>query len=182
VGALDFRAVQMSTRLSIIVEREESGVFDAYVEGLPVYAQGSTRGAAVRATCDVLHPFLDANPTAEPNTPHNRFTAKAARQRIRRSHRLETHESDSLFRRAVDGSPRDQSAGSWRTTNAGRVTAPIRCAGEYKGAPHPQMNGHSLRHFPPHFAGLSELALVKDSSAGEIVPHKSLASLMNSHI
>jgi len=93
----------MSTRFSIVVEREDSGVFSAYVEGLPVYAQGGTRGAAVRATCDVLHAFLDANPTAEPNTQHKRFTAKAARQRIRRSRRLETHESDSLFRRAVDG-------------------------------------------------------------------------------
>jgi hypothetical protein len=90
----------MSTRFPIVVEREESDVFSAYVEGLPVYAQGGTRGAA---TCDVLHAFLDASPNAEPNTHHNRFTAKAARQRIRRSHRFETKESDSLFQRAVDG-------------------------------------------------------------------------------
>jgi hypothetical protein len=72
-------------------------------EGLPVYAQGGTRGAAVRATCDVLHAFLDANPNAEPNTHHNRFTAKATCQRIRRSPRFEPKESDSLFQRAVDG-------------------------------------------------------------------------------
>ena len=92
----------MSTRFSIVVEREASGVFGAYVDGLPVYAQGGTRGAAVRATCNVLHAFLDANPNAEPNRHHNRFTAKAARQRIRRSPPFEPKESDSLFQRAVD--------------------------------------------------------------------------------
>lgn len=39
----------MATYLPIVFEREDSGVFSAYVAGLPVYAQGATAKQAERA-------------------------------------------------------------------------------------------------------------------------------------
>ena len=38
----------MATHYPIVFEREDSGVVSAYVAGLPVYAQGPTRGQAAR--------------------------------------------------------------------------------------------------------------------------------------
>ena len=36
----------MATHYPIVFEQEESGAYSAYVAGLPVYAQGATRGKA----------------------------------------------------------------------------------------------------------------------------------------
>jgi len=52
----------MATHFPIIVEREESGVFSAYVAGLPVYAQGATAMQAERAIRRTLTAYLEAHP------------------------------------------------------------------------------------------------------------------------
>jgi predicted RNase H-like HicB family nuclease len=56
----------MATHYPIVFEREDSGVFSAYVAGLPVYAQGSTRGKAAGAIVRTLRAYLDAHPQEEP--------------------------------------------------------------------------------------------------------------------
>ena len=52
----------MATHFPIVLEREESGVFSAYVPGLPVYAQGDTRSRAISAIGRTLGAFLEAHP------------------------------------------------------------------------------------------------------------------------
>src|SRR5438094_7978738 len=52
----------MSTHFPIVVEREDSGVFSAYVAGLPVYAQGATAIQAERAIQRTLTAYLEAHP------------------------------------------------------------------------------------------------------------------------
>jgi len=52
----------MSTHFPIVVEREDSGVFSAYVPGLPVYAQGATAIQAERAIQRTLTAYLEAHP------------------------------------------------------------------------------------------------------------------------
>jgi hypothetical protein len=52
----------MATHFPIVVEREDSGVFSAYVAGLPVYAQGATATQAERAIQRTLTAYLDAHP------------------------------------------------------------------------------------------------------------------------
>lgn len=42
----------MATHHPILFEREESGTYSAYVAGLPVYAQGATRGKRRRRSCE----------------------------------------------------------------------------------------------------------------------------------
>src|SRR5436190_4855725 len=54
----------MPTHFPIVVEREDSGVFSAYVAGLPVYAQGATAMQAERAIQRTLTAYLDAHPRA----------------------------------------------------------------------------------------------------------------------
>ena len=39
----------MATHYPVVFEQEDSGVYNVYVAGLPVYAQGATRGRAARA-------------------------------------------------------------------------------------------------------------------------------------
>src|SRR5437867_3672801 len=58
----------MTTRFPIVFEREESGVFSAYVAGLPVYAQGATLKGAERAIRKTLQAYLAAHPDAESGT------------------------------------------------------------------------------------------------------------------
>jgi predicted RNase H-like HicB family nuclease len=48
----------------IVFEREDSGIFSAYVAGLPVYAQGATARQAERAIQRTLTAYLDAHPDA----------------------------------------------------------------------------------------------------------------------
>ena len=54
----------MVAQFPIVVEREDSGVFSAYVAGLPVYAQGSTATQAERALQRTLTAYLEAHPDA----------------------------------------------------------------------------------------------------------------------
>lgn len=56
----------MATHYPIVFEREDSGVFSAYVAGLPVYAQGPTRSRAASAIVRTLRAYLDAHPQEEP--------------------------------------------------------------------------------------------------------------------
>ena len=56
----------MATHFPVVFEREDSGVFSAYVAGLPVYAQGSTREKAATAIVRTLRAYLDAHPNEEP--------------------------------------------------------------------------------------------------------------------
>ena len=56
----------MATHYPIVFEREESGVYSAYVAGLPVYAQGSTRAKAASAIVRTLSAYLDAHPREQP--------------------------------------------------------------------------------------------------------------------
>jgi len=52
----------MATHFPIVIEREDSGVFSAYVAGLPVYAQAATAMKAERAIRRTLTAYLDAHP------------------------------------------------------------------------------------------------------------------------
>jgi predicted RNase H-like HicB family nuclease len=54
----------MASLFPIVFEREASGVFSAYVAGLPVYAQGATAKQAERAIQETLTAYLDAHPHA----------------------------------------------------------------------------------------------------------------------
>ena len=56
----------MPTHYPIVFEREDSGVFSAYVAGLPVYAQGPTRSKVASAIVRTLRAYLDAHPQDEP--------------------------------------------------------------------------------------------------------------------
>lgn len=56
----------MATHYPIVFEREDSGVFSAYVAGLPVYAQGSTRSRAASAIVRTLRAYLEAHPDEQP--------------------------------------------------------------------------------------------------------------------
>ena len=58
----------MMTRFPIVFEREASGVFSAYVAGLPVYAQGATQKGAERAIRATLQAYLEAHPDTAPDT------------------------------------------------------------------------------------------------------------------
>jgi len=50
----------MATHLPVVFEREESGVYSAYVAGLPEYAQGPTRAKAASAITRTLSAYLEA--------------------------------------------------------------------------------------------------------------------------
>ena len=52
----------MATHLPIVLEPDDSGVFSAYVPGLPVYAQGATKASAVTAIRRTLTAYLEAHP------------------------------------------------------------------------------------------------------------------------
>ena len=56
----------MATHYPVVFEREESGVFSAYVAGLPVYAQGATRSKAASAIVRTLRAYLEAHPDQQP--------------------------------------------------------------------------------------------------------------------
>lgn len=52
----------MATQFPIVMEREASGVFSAYVVGLPVYAQGTTEARTDRAIRRLLVAYFKAHP------------------------------------------------------------------------------------------------------------------------
>jgi len=52
----------MAAHFPIVFDREDSGVYSAYVAGLPVYAQGATAKQAERAIQRTLTAYLDAHP------------------------------------------------------------------------------------------------------------------------
>ena len=56
----------MATHYPIVFEQEESGAYSAYVAGLPVYAQGATRGKAEMAIVRTLGAYLKAHPQEQP--------------------------------------------------------------------------------------------------------------------
>jgi predicted RNase H-like HicB family nuclease len=56
----------MATHYPIVFEREDSGVYSAYVAGLPVYAQGRTHAKAASAIVRTLSAYLEANPEEQP--------------------------------------------------------------------------------------------------------------------
>src|SRR5437588_7031595 len=52
----------MAAHFPIVIEHEDSGVFSAFVAGLPVYAQGATALQAERAIQRTLTAYLEAHP------------------------------------------------------------------------------------------------------------------------
>ena len=56
----------MATHYPIVFEQEESGASSAYVAGLPVYAQGATRGKAATAIVRTLGEYIEAHPEEQP--------------------------------------------------------------------------------------------------------------------
>lgn len=56
----------MAAHYPIVFEREESGVYSAYVAGLPVYAQGATHARTATAIVRTLRAYLDAHPEEQP--------------------------------------------------------------------------------------------------------------------
>ena len=56
----------MATHYPIVFEREDSGVYSAYVAGLPVYAQAPTRAKAATAIVRTLSAYLAAHPQEQP--------------------------------------------------------------------------------------------------------------------
>jgi hypothetical protein len=56
----------MVTYYPVVFEPEDSGVYSAYVAGLPVFAQAATRGGAARAVVRTLRAYLDAHPQDRP--------------------------------------------------------------------------------------------------------------------
>ena len=56
----------MATHFPIVFEREASGVYSAYVAGLPVYAQAATRAKAAGAIVRTLRAYLEAHPEEQP--------------------------------------------------------------------------------------------------------------------
>lgn len=72
----------MATHFPIVFEREESGVYSAYVPGLPVYAQGPTRAKTASAIARTLGAYLEAHPHE-----HSKAEVKVARVSISASGR-----------------------------------------------------------------------------------------------
>lgn len=56
----------MATHYPIVFEREDSGVYSAYIAGLPVYAQGATHAKAASAIMRTLSAYLEAHPQEQP--------------------------------------------------------------------------------------------------------------------
>ena len=56
----------MATHYPIVFEREDSGVYSAYVAGLPVYAQGATHAKTATAIVRTLRAYLEAHPQEQP--------------------------------------------------------------------------------------------------------------------
>jgi predicted RNase H-like HicB family nuclease len=56
----------MATHYPIVFEREDSGLYSAYVAGLPVYAQGPTRARAATAIVRILSAYIEAHPQDQP--------------------------------------------------------------------------------------------------------------------
>jgi predicted RNase H-like HicB family nuclease len=56
----------MTAHYPIVLEREDSGVYSAYVAGLPVYAQGPTRAKAESGIVRTLRAYLQAHPQEQP--------------------------------------------------------------------------------------------------------------------
>ena len=71
----------MATHFPIVVEREDSGVFSAYVAGLPVYAQGATAVQAERAIQRTLIAYLEAHPDASSSANVKVATVRSFRGR-----------------------------------------------------------------------------------------------------
>jgi predicted RNase H-like HicB family nuclease len=67
----------MAVHFPIVFEREDSGVFSAYVAGLPVYAQGATARKAERAIQRTLTAYLDAHPDTTPSASVKVATVKS---------------------------------------------------------------------------------------------------------
>lgn len=81
----------MATHYPIVFEREDSGIYSAYVAGLPVYVQGSTRAKAERAVVRTLSAYLDAHPEEQPRAEVRVATvSKPTRGRARAAVRLVT--------------------------------------------------------------------------------------------
>jgi hypothetical protein len=56
----------MATHYPVVFEREDSGVYSAYVAGLPIYAQGATRPRTARAIVRTRSAYLEAHPEEQP--------------------------------------------------------------------------------------------------------------------
>src|SRR5215210_6573638 len=56
----------MATYYAIVFEREDSGVYSAYVAGFPVDAQGATYAKASSAIVRTLRAYLAAHPQEQP--------------------------------------------------------------------------------------------------------------------
>lgn len=65
----------MTAHYPVVIEREDTGVFSAYVPGLPVYAQESTRTEVERVIGQVLAAYLQEHPdpkgTPDPTPGHD---------------------------------------------------------------------------------------------------------------
>lgn len=58
----------MTAHYPIVIEREDSGAFSAYVPGLPVYAQDMTRAKVERVIGQVLAAYLQEHPDTRVTT------------------------------------------------------------------------------------------------------------------
>ena len=58
----------MTTYFPIVIERETSGAFSAFVPGLPVYAAADTRAKAESAIRSTLAAYLEAHPDTVPKS------------------------------------------------------------------------------------------------------------------
>lgn len=69
-----------ATHYPVVFEREESGAYSAYVAGLPVYAQGATRGKAASAIVRTLSAYLEAHPDEQPRAEVAKVSVPARRR------------------------------------------------------------------------------------------------------
>ncbi len=58
----------MTKYFPIVIDREASGAFSAFVPGLPIYAAADTRPKAETAIRGVLGAYLAAHPEAQPSS------------------------------------------------------------------------------------------------------------------
>ena len=75
----------MATHFPVVIEQEASGLFSAYVAGLPVYAQGATAAQAERAIEQTLAAYLEAHPDTPSSTTRIKIAAFTPNAKTRRS-------------------------------------------------------------------------------------------------
>ena len=75
----------MAMHFPVVIEHEGARLFNAYVAGLPVYAQGTTAAQAERAIERTLAAYLEAHPETKSSTTRIKVAAFRPNMRSRRS-------------------------------------------------------------------------------------------------